>query len=57
MKHLFPILFLAFAFLIALHQYIYWGKWFEFSDIHHETFIFGFIFAGLVLFLMRGKRS
>lgn len=34
------ILFLL-AFLILLHQYINWKNWFDFSDVHHETFAVG----------------
>jgi len=30
---------LIFAFLVALHQFIYWQTWFSVKDIHHETFV------------------
>ncbi len=33
---------LAAAFLILLHQYIFYEVWFELADIHHETFSIAF---------------
>jgi len=33
------LLFLILGFLIMLHQFLYWGVWFQTEDLHHETFI------------------
>jgi len=51
-----PLWLFALAFLVALHQYVNWGAWFELKDIHHELFIVALIFAGVAcLFWRRGK--
>jgi len=42
---------IALASLVALHQYINWGCWFEIEDIHHETFIASLIFGAVTLFI------
>jgi hypothetical protein len=56
--------FLGLAFLVALHQYLTYGVWFEVKDlfdgrIHHESFIVAFVSVAVVLFLerLRGKRK
>lgn len=41
------MLFFVLSFLIALDQYSRVGIWFEFEDIHHETFIFTTIALGV----------
>jgi len=33
------VILLILAFLVALHQFIYWRTWFSVDDLHHETFI------------------
>lgn len=38
---------LILAFLIAFHQYYYHQTWFQVDDIHHETFVVGFICLAL----------
>jgi len=38
------------AFTILFHQYFNWGKWFEISDIHHETFAVALAFGGILLY-------
>lgn len=43
------IFFVFAAICIAIEQYWSWGSFFEFDDIHHELFIFGFMFTGLTL--------
>jgi len=43
------------SFLVLLHQYLNWGKWFEIADIHHETFATSLAFGGLVLFIIQTK--
>jgi hypothetical protein len=48
--------FLILAFLIALHQYLNWGVWFELKDVHHELFIAMFTFAGLLLLWLSERR-
>jgi hypothetical protein len=50
------IILFVLAFLIALHQYIFWHVWFELKDVHHELFIAGCFFAGLVLLLYANAR-
>ena len=52
-----PFLLLGLAFIVAFHQFIYWGKWFELSDIHHETFMVALVFGAIVLIVWRGLRS
>lgn len=42
------ILFLV-GFAVALDQFIGWGDWFTFSQLHHETFVVALWFGGLVL--------
>jgi len=44
------------SFLIALHQFLNWGHWFEFKDIHHETFIITLLFASILLYWLVSKR-
>jgi hypothetical protein len=52
-----PLLCLFIAIVIALHQFIYYGVWFEVADIHHETFMITFAFTGLTLYMLkRGHR-
>jgi len=48
---------LIIAIIIACHQFIVWDVWFEIPDLHHETWIIMFAFAGLVLLLIgRGNK-
>ena len=44
--------FVGIAVAIAVHQYLTWGKLFEWSDLHHETFIVAFLFGAVVLWLI-----
>jgi hypothetical protein len=46
------VLFLAF--LVALHQYIFYQVWFEIADVHHEGIILFLI--GLAIGLVAKKR-
>jgi hypothetical protein len=50
------IMLFVIAFLVALHQFIYWHVWFELKDVHHELFISACLFAGLVLLLYANAR-
>jgi hypothetical protein len=43
----FAFLFLLLAFLVALHQYVNYGVWFEIKDIHHESIML--LFVGLAV--------
>ena len=47
--------FLCFAFgsLILVHQYVFYGVWFEAADVHHETFSVGLFCLGLGVALGR----
>ena len=40
---------------MAFEQYINHGMWFDFVDLHHETFIIALIFAGIILYILRRK--
>lgn len=51
-----PMVLWVLAFLVALHQYLNWGSWFELKDIHHEVFIVALVFGGIMLYLVRGGR-
>jgi len=51
------ILFFALAFLVALHQFIYWNTWFDLKDVHHETFIVAFVFCGFLCWWLLSKRG
>lgn len=51
---IYTLLFLAF--LVALHQYLNFGYWFELKDIHHETFIVAFTFAALIAYYISKKQ-
>ena len=44
-------LFITIGLLISIEQYISWGSFFEFKDVHHEMFIVMFIFGGLSILL------
>lgn len=44
------------AIAIACHQFIFYGMWFAFEDLHHETWMIMFTFCGVVLItIFRGK--
>jgi len=52
-------LFILFAIIISVEQYISWGSFFELKDIHHEMFIVMFLFGALsitLLFLIKKRR-
>lgn len=58
-RNVVPLLLFAVAFLVGLHQFVVWGYWFEWSDIHHESFVIALAFAGLVslwLLNLKGRR-
>ena len=46
----------AVAFLIALEQYVSWGEWFTIGQLHHETFVVTFAFAGMLLLYLNQRR-
>jgi len=48
---------LLLAFLMALHQYLMFGSWFELKDVHHEAFILAFGFAGILLMYVSRRRE
>ena len=47
------------AFMVALHQALFWGTWFEMEDIHHETVMVTLVFAGVLVGFIKieGKAS
>jgi hypothetical protein len=47
------IIFIIFAIIIAIHQFIYYDVWFEIEELHHETWMIMFAFAGALLLLKR----
>lgn len=51
------IMFFVIAILIQVEQYITYGHWFDFAQIHHETFSVAFGFCGLVLFWYAKRRQ
>lgn len=51
-EKLIAVFFFVLALFMALDQYANWGYLFSLSDIHHETFIVAFMFAGLVLWFL-----
>ena len=51
------IMLFAVAALILIHQYVTWGKWWEWQDfLHHEVFAGMLIFGALVLIYYVHKR-
>ncbi len=46
----------AVAFLIALDQYLEWGEWFTLGQLHHETFVVTFGFAGLLVLYLNQRK-
>ena len=53
MKIRLALIFLIVAVAIAIHQLVTWGALFEFDDLHHETWVIMFGFAGLVLWVKK----
>jgi len=51
------IIFILFAVLISIEQYVSWGSFFEFKDIHHEMFIVMFIFGALLIAILSYLRK
>ncbi|KKN47250.1 hypothetical protein LCGC14_0664710 [marine sediment metagenome] len=51
-EHIFIGLFITFALLISIEQYISYGSFFEFKDVHHEMFIIMFLFGAFVIVLL-----
>ena len=49
LKKLLPFILIIVAVIIAVHQYIFYDTWFQTSDLHHETWIIMFAFAGIIL--------
>lgn len=50
------VILLVVAIAILLHQFMVYNIWFEFDDLHHETWMIMFGFCGVVLLLIgRGK--
>ena len=47
-------LFWVLGFLIMLHQFLYWGVWFQREDLHHETFILACFSAALGILMGTG---
>jgi hypothetical protein len=49
-------LLLCLGFLTLVHQYVFYGVWFEIEDIHHETFSVAFFSLGLGILLGAYKK-
>jgi hypothetical protein len=47
-KQALAVLLFSGAFLVALHQKVAYGRWFQIQDVHHELFIAALGFGGLV---------
>lgn len=50
-------IFILIAVLISIEQYVSWGSFFEFKDIHHEMFIVMFIFGALLIAILSYLRK
>jgi len=50
-------LLLCLGFLILVHQYVFYGVWFEIKDIHHETFSVAFFSLSLGILLGAFEKS
>jgi len=54
---LISLVLLVTAILIVTHQFLIWGKWWEWSDfLHHEAFAASLIFGALVLTIYANRR-
>ena len=50
------VMLIVVAIAIAVHQFMFYDVWFEWNDLHHETWMIMFAFAGIALVLVgRGK--
>jgi len=45
-------IFVSLALLISIEQYVSWGSFFEFKDIHHEMFIVMFLFGAFSIAIL-----
>ena len=43
--------------LILIHQYIFYGVWFEIADIHHETFSIALFTFSLGILLGTARKT
>jgi len=50
-----PIFLIVLAIVVALHQYINWGVWFELHEVHHESFIIALLFGAIVLLSVKKR--
>jgi hypothetical protein len=48
---------ISLAVLVSLHQYIFYGKWFELKDIHHETFMVALLFSAIILYFLKVRKK
>jgi len=48
-----PFILIIIAVVLIVHQYVFYGVWWEWEDLHHETWILMFAFAGMVLLIWR----
>jgi hypothetical protein len=48
---------LCLGFLTLVHQYVFYGVWFEIKDIHHETFSVAFFSLSLGILLGAFEKS
>jgi len=46
------IFLLILALIISAEQYIRCGSFFQFSDIHHETFIIALLFGAILTYIL-----
>jgi hypothetical protein len=46
-------IFFIIALLIAFHQWLNWGVWFSWEDLHHETWMVMFAFSGFILLMVK----
>jgi len=50
------VLFVVLAIVISIHQFLLYGVWFEYTDLHHETWIVACICLAFGLW-MGGKNG
>lgn len=52
-----PVVLLIIALAVVLHQYLIWGIWWEWDEIHHEAFVIALIFAAIISFAIKKRWS
>lgn len=56
MKVLAAVVLIVLAILVVIHQYLFYGIWWEWEDIHHEAFVIALLFGGVIAVIIREKK-